>query len=141
LQRDQITKVVLTYYGDFKQGLNYCGGKNIFPDVAADSWSYQYICRAVQKDLVTGYQAGQDAGKFVPERIVNRAEFLAILLRGNTTEIDQNAAVYADVAVDDWYRFYAQKAYAWGLFDGQNLKPSESMKRREVARVIMKLAE
>ena len=81
LQRDQIAKIALETFDNFNSVSDYCAGSNPFPDVTESSWAYQYVCRAKALSVVTGYLSGPDAGYFRPARSVNRAEFLALLLR------------------------------------------------------------
>lgn len=138
LQRDQISKIALESFGNFSSSADYCGGQNPFPDVIASDWAYQYICRAKALSVVTGYQAGADAGFFRPGRSVNRVEFLAIILR-NLGEIMPTGSSYTDVHSTDWFADYAKYAKDNNLFTGTSLFPARETTRREVAQVLYKL--
>src|SRR5690606_4184237 len=81
LQRDQIAKIALEAFGMFNAAEDYCDGTSPFPDLTNSAWSYQYICRAKELNVVGGYEAGADAGLYRPGRSVNRVELLAIVLR------------------------------------------------------------
>lgn len=138
LQRDQIAKIALESFGNFSGSADYCAGQSPFPDVTVADWAYQYICRAKALAVVTGYQAGADAGYFRPGRSVNRAEFLAIILR-NLGEIMPTGSSYTDVHSSDWFADYAKYSKDNNLFSGTTLKPSNFTSRREVAQVLYKL--
>lgn len=139
LQRDQIAKIILVALGQFDENEDYCLGVNPFPDVTSADWSYQYICRAVELGLITGYKSGADAGKYIPARAVNRAEALALLLRHieNLPGIDSTS--FADVSSGQWFSGYAKYAQDNGLFGGSNLFAAESTIRIEVAEILFKL--
>ncbi len=138
LQRDQIAKIALEAFGNFSGSADYCAGQSPFPDVTAADWAYQYICRAKALAVVTGYEAGADAGYFRPARSVNRAEFLAIILR-NLGEIMPTGSSYTDVHSTDWFADYAKYSKDNSLFTGSTLKPANFTSRREVAQVLYKL--
>jgi hypothetical protein len=138
LQRDQIAKIALKTFGKFDESADYCDQQNPFPDVSATAWSYQYICRAKALAVVTGYTEGPDAGFFRPERLVNRAEFLAFVLRNLDQEFTTGDS-YTDVSADAWFNGYAKFSMENGLFSGNTLSPANFTSRREVARVLYKL--
>jgi len=138
LQRDQISKIVLETFGNFNKVSDYCAGQNPFPDVAESSWAYQYVCRAKALSVVTGYLSGPDAGFFRPARSVNRAEFLAILLRNLGTTMPTGYS-YSDVPTDSWYANFAKYSMDNSLFSGSKLYPTNFTTRREVAEVIYRL--
>ena len=140
LQRDQIMKIVLETFKKFDKVVNYCNGVLPFPDVAESSWAFQYICRAKQIGITTGYQSGPDAGYYRPARSVNRIEFLALVLRNLSETMPANTvASYNDVATGQWFTGYAKYAYDNLLFNKPNLFPTKFMVRVEVARVLYKL--
>jgi hypothetical protein len=138
LQRDQISKIALEAFNKFDNTTNYCNGQNPFPDVAEASWAYQYVCRAKALSVVTGYLSGADAGYFRPARTVNRAEFLAIILR-NLGEMMPTGASYTDVSADAWFAGYAKYSKDNSLFGGTKLYPTNFTTRREVAQVLYRL--
>lgn len=138
LQRDQVSKIALEAFGNFSGSADYCAGVKPFPDVSSADWAYQYICRAKALSVVTGYMSGADAGYFRPGRSVNRAEFLAIMLR-NLGELMPTGYSYIDVHSTDWFADYAKFSKDNSLFTGTNLSPSSMTSRREVAQVLYKL--
>lgn len=140
LQRDQIAKIVLETFDKYNSSSNYCGGTDPFPDVEESDWAYQYICRGKVLGMITGYQAGADAGFYRPSRSVNRVEFLALLLRNvNDTMPSNSVTSYNDVAINQWFTGYAKYSYDNSLFTGSRLYPTNFTTREEVARVIYKL--
>lgn len=140
LQRDQVAKIALETFKKYNSGTDYCHSANPFPDVTANSWAFQYICRGVALSMITGYQGGVDAGFYRPARAVNRVEFLALLLRNlSDTMPANNLSSYADVALNQWFTGYARYSKDNNLFIGGNLYPTSSTTRREVAEVIYKL--
>lgn len=138
LQRDQVAKIALEAFGNFNGSVDYCGGTNPFPDVVEADWAYQYVCRSKALDVIIGYLAGPDAGYFRPARSVNRAEFLAIILR-NLGGTMPTGSSYTDVHSTDWFADYAKYSKDNSLFVGSNLYPSNFTSRREVADVLYKL--
>lgn len=140
LQRDQVAKIVLETFGLFNKQQDYCGGSNPFPDVSESSWAFQYICRGKALNIITGYKAGVDAGFYRLGRSVNRAEFLALVLRNVKDQMPSNDSTsYNDVAAGQWFSGYAKYSQSLGLFSGSNLYPTNFVSRVEVADVIYKL--
>lgn len=140
LQRDQVAKISLETFDLFNDAADYCDGTAAFPDVTSSQWSYQYICRGVDLDMITGYESGADAGFYRPARSVNRVEFLALILRNvNENMPSNNSSSYNDVPQGEWYSGYAKYAYDHSLFVGNNLNPTQQVTRVEVAEVLLKL--
>lgn len=140
LQRDQVIKIVLQTFKKFDSAMDYCKGAAPFPDVVKTDWSFQYLCRAKELGVTTGYQSGPDKGFYRPVRSVTRSEFLALVLRNLTDAMPKSTQpTYADVPQNDWYTVYAKYAYDNTLFNKPNLFPGNFMTREEVARVIFKL--
>ncbi|MEZ4087734.1 MAG: S-layer homology domain-containing protein [Candidatus Gracilibacteria bacterium] len=140
LQRDQVAKISLETFGLFSDTEDYCGGNDPFPDVPPAQWSYQYICRGVDVGMITGYEAGADAGMYRPAREVNRAEFLALILRNLSDSMPADSSTsYSDVEPNQWFSGFARYSLDNDLFAGPNLMPTNGTKRVEVADVLYKL--
>lgn len=139
LQRDQVAKIALETFGLFTEGSEYCAGSQAFPDAGPGAWSYQYLCRTKTLGTVTGYQSGPDAGYYLPGNLVNRAEFLAIILRNLDENMPTGGANYSDVSTEQWFSNYARYSFANNLFPGSNLQPTDAVTRREVAQVLYRL--
>lgn len=60
------------------EDIDYCQGTAPFPDVALDHWAVQHICFMKERGVITGYNGGEDTGFYRPERVVSRAELVAI---------------------------------------------------------------
>lgn len=139
IQRDQVAKIALETFKLYDDQQSYCqGGVSGFPDVSLSAWSFQYICRAKALGVITGYQSGEDAGYFRPSRFLNRAEFLAIILRNLQEEFPKGTS-YADVSSNDWYSAYARFSYNNNLYTGDALFPNMTVTRREAAAILFKL--
>ncbi len=140
LYRDQIAKIVLTTFKLFDPKQDYCLGKSPFPDVPAAEWSYQYICRGKDLKIITGYLSGVETGLYLPHQTVNRAEFLALVLRNLSNAMPPlSSTSYDDVPANQWFSGYAKFAYTHNLFAHPKLYPNNATLRREVARVIYTL--
>ena len=140
LQRDQVAKISLETFGLFDDTADYCNGTDPFPDVPPAQWSYQYICRGVDVGMITGYEAGADAGFYRPARQVNRVEFLALILRNlSDTMPAESSTSYSDVEPNQWFSGYARYSLDNDLFEGPNLFPTQGTQRVEVADVLYQL--
>lgn len=140
LNRAEIAKIVEVTFKKFVEGTDYCLGVNPFPDVPSTLWAYHYICRGKNLGMITGYLSGPDQGFYRPSRNVNRAEFLALVLR-NLSDTMVNGTSYYDVSANDWFNKYAKFSYDQKLFEGTRLYPHLPTKRIEVARALFRLHE
>ncbi len=82
LQRDEAVKIVEYVFKMYDANRDYCAGTAPFPDIQLTDWSAQYACLGKQLGIITGYKDAKEKGRFYPERTINRAEFLAMILRG-----------------------------------------------------------
>lgn len=130
--RAAATKVALVAYGKYNANLDYCNGKDPFPDTDRKLWYGNYICRANSLQVVTGYSAGPDAGNFVPGRAVSVIEMFAILLRP-LNEIFAFGPSYTGLESDQWYSPYAKYSRDNALYPGNTLSPTKIASREEVA--------
>ncbi|MBD3270256.1 hypothetical protein GF376_01910 [Candidatus Peregrinibacteria bacterium] len=136
LQRDQIAKIVLEAFDKFDSGRDYCDGRP-FPDLSSRDWSYEYVCRARNLGIITGYKSGPNAGLFKPANEVSRVEFLAMVLRNKS--FSPGSRNYFDAADRQWYSDYTAYSYRYQLFPGTNLGLNAPVKRIEVARILKEL--
>lgn len=140
LLRDQMAKISLETFKLFSQGTDYCLGEAAFPDVPQSQWSYQYVCRGAQLGMITGYEGGEDQGNYIPDRPVNRVEFLALISRNlEDTMPNLNTPSYQDVPMGQWYTGFAAYSFNNLLFPGANLTPAKEVSRVEVARILYRL--
>ena len=90
--------------------------------------------------MITGYQAGENKGLFLPGNSLSRIEFLALIFRNLTNEKPAaNIQYYSDTLPNQWYSEYALLSKQYGLFESPNLKPDSFITRREVADILYKL--
>lgn len=144
LQRDESAKISLKAFKLFVDGTDYCKGTSPYPDITlagpeAD-WSAQYVCRGTQEGTITGYKGGEDAGKFIPDRLVNIAEFLALILRNlDETMPADSSSSYTNVPSGQWYSGFFKFAQTNSLIDLLDVAPTDDVSRREVAKILYKL--
>lgn len=141
LQRDESVKVSLIAAGLYNANSDYCDGNNPFPDVTGNAWSKNYVCRAVDLGVATGYKApSPDAGYFKPARTLNLIEMLAIILRNVDEPMPKGSSFNDNFALDQWYSGYAAFAYDNSLYPSSNsLMPTKTVTRGEMAQFLYKL--
>lgn len=110
-----------------------------FADVDSEQWYYDYIAKAVEKEIVSGYMDDT----FRPENSVSLAEALKISV--NFTNVipearSVNIAKIADVNLSDWYAKYISTAIDQGVITVKNyLKPNKAITRAQAAEIIDKI--
>jgi len=111
--------------------------EDVFPDVN------KHWCQAViEKFAAKGWVEGYDDGLFRPNKLINRAEFTAMVIRV-LKKLNVNAECsFSDVRNKDWfYREVASSVverYIEGYTDGK-FKPFKEMSRQEVAVFVQRL--
>ncbi|MGN0180104.1 MAG: S-layer homology domain-containing protein [Monoglobaceae bacterium] len=103
----------------------------LFSDLPADHWAYEYIAMLGERSIVSG-----DQGMFRPDEIVTRAEFLKMLI--NVLELDGNdsAVSFEDVSMDDWFYPFVSVGVEIGLINGVSetqFSPMEAVSRQDMA--------
>lgn len=105
-----------------------------FIDVSA-SYDYKAAIEALQNDgVLTGYSDGT----FKPESRINRAEFLAILLRTRATEAVTRENCFPDVG-NQWFAFFVCTAKEEGIVGGYPdglFKPEQPINFVEAAKIL-----
>lgn len=109
-----------------------------FPDVTSDLQNYTAIIYLQEHGIIKGYADGT----FKPETLVNRAEFLKIIIEGSGIKTDiSTKTTFSDVNDKAWYAPYIRKAYAenWiqGYTDG-TFKPSQTITKVEALKILGK---
>jgi rare lipoprotein A len=106
-----------------------------FKDVNPEDWFYGTIVDAWNNYLIRGYSDGL----FHPEKSINTAESLKIILKqeGGTIPGTVTYKPYTDVNIDDWFAPYAQMAKERSIileerFSG-NLNPGDTVNRGNLA--------
>lgn len=134
LNRAEALKIILT-----ANSISIAEGTNNFPDVPNNAWFAKYVKTAVSKLIVKGYSDG----KFKPENLVSRAEFLKIsILSAGFNPKDTNNN-YPDISSDQWYaKFFtfAKKYELLRMKKGGFIVPNDPITRAEAADVIYRLS-
>ncbi len=117
-------------------------GDDVFPDVTADDWFYAFIKRAVELNIVEGYEDGY----FRPIQNLNIAETLKMILLTNgvtITDQPENSTIFPDVTGDLWYAPYAAYAKEKNIIEPQgdgNLNAGRSITRGELVELMYRTA-
>lgn len=128
---------------DFK----YCvGGTSSAQVFAASSdidghWAQQQILTFAEN----GYIAGDGTGNYLPNQIMTRAQFAAVINRVmGYTEESPSIANYTDVEDSAWYRSDLAKALSAGYMSGTSattMSPNQPVTREQAAVMIVRLLE
>lgn len=87
------------------------------PVLAADydgHWAKEYIDQASARGWITGYSDGT----FLPDQVINRAEFATILWRVLGKPQPQGESPFTDVSETDWYHDAVVALYEAGIISG-----------------------
>jgi hypothetical protein len=87
-----------------------------FSDIDVSHPDFNAIKTLSEAGIIQGY----DDGTFRPDKLVNRAEALKIILAsaGKTAEIGLYATGYPDIPIDAWYAGYVMQATLDGIISG-----------------------
>lgn len=87
-----------------------------FSDVLETHKHYVAVEYLKTSDVIGGY----DDGTFKPEKTINRAEVLKIILQGSKIDVPelQGESAFSDVAKDAWFAKYIMKAKEIGIVKG-----------------------
>lgn len=108
-----------------------------FSDLFKNNKNYKAITFLEENNILIGYSDGT----FLPNKEVNRAEFLKITLEGSNIPLDKNDVLlpFPDTQNTEWYRPYIQKAYdsEWivGFNDG-TFKPGQTITKSEALKIL-----
>lgn len=101
--------------------------------------------QAIESLRADGIVEGYADGSYKPKQPINRAEFLAILLRASTSESDIDDLLmrirmmsFPDVQSDHWYWRYVMYARARGIIEGYPdglFRPEQSVNIAEAAKI------
>lgn len=106
---------------------------SIYADVSDEHWAYESINELSRINIITG--TGE--GRFEPDRSVNRAEFITMIVRALDIEpTDEN--VMNDIKSDDWYCESVNAAAKAGLVSGfeGKFRPMDPITREEMAVIL-----
>lgn len=109
-----------------------------FSDVSKTSWQAKVVAKAVSEGIVSTANS-----KFRPNDSISRAEAVKILLKVAWIEASEvSTSSFSDVS--GWATKYVEQAKKSGIVNGQTVngklmfRPSDSITREEVAKVIVK---
>lgn len=112
-----------------------------FPDVAADYKNYQAIEYLAGKGIIKGY----DDGTFGPEKLVNRAEAVKIIVQAMNVSTDGNYDMsFPDVKKADWFFKYVMAGKAAGIVGGykdNTFKPGDPVNLAENLKILLLAAK
>lgn len=105
-----------------------------FFDVPKDSWYARFVTKGKQIGIVKG----NPDGSFAPERNVNLAEALKMIINTNGFSVDNEVEgpIFPDVPIDLWfakYFSYAKDNHFFTIGDGAKIYPSQDMSRGYLA--------
>ncbi len=114
--------------------------KNCFRDVQPGSWYESYVCDAVARGFVQGYEGNV----FRPAQPVTRVEALKltiVILGIPTAVLSAPVTMYTDVSASEWFAGYVHTSLATGMLpipgqEGALLKPATPLERGEAAAYI-----
>lgn len=110
-------------------------------DVPYDHPHFVAIDYLFTHDIVNGYRDGS----FQPEKLVNRAEALKIMLLGAKRHVegfDNVSTNYLDVVTGSWYVRYVRKAQDLGIVEGYSdgtFRPEQHVNLVEALKIILKV--
>lgn len=122
----------------------YDKSKDLFSDVAANSWAVPYVMNLTERKIFIGYEDGT----FRPDISISRQEIAVALVRAMGLAPDAAVADAASGFTDDseiaeWARGYVNIAVEKKIFTGYDdgeFKPTRTISRQELATVLMRLS-
>jgi len=113
-----------------------------FPDSPADAWYAKFIINAKSLGIVDG----NADGTFAPARLVNKAEFLKMLLESFEIDLSKHQnidkQISSDTSLDQWFIPYFSYAKTVGIISptlDNRLEPDKILSRGETSEIIYKL--
>ena len=111
-----------------------------FTDVASDYWGYEAIKTLYNNNVVSG----TSSVTYEPERLVNREEFVKMLVGTFGLYKADAVNVFVDIPSDDWCAPYVASAYECGLTMGQGngtFGRGQTLTRQDMATLAARCAE
>lgn len=110
-----------------------------FSDVSNTDWFYDYLKVAVNLGIAKGY----DDGSFQPNKSVNRAEAMKLILSAASLDVETPVETpFADVATDAWFAPYVNYGKTLNISVPQTdglWHPEENVSRAEVSEMVYRL--
>jgi len=90
------------------------GSEALFADLPPEHWAYPEVARLVEAGVIHG----DPHGRFRPDALVSRAEFLKMLLTARRLDpAGQCAGVFADAQCWTWYAPYVELGYRLAILE------------------------
>jgi rare lipoprotein A (peptidoglycan hydrolase)/uncharacterized protein YkwD len=111
----------------------------VFTDVTSDHPYFEAINTLQENGIVQGYEDGS----FQPNKYVNRAEALKIILLGSDILVPeiQQQAIFPDVSYDTWYAKYVAKAKNLNIVSGDGdtgfFRPGDTINLAEILKILL----
>jgi dextranase len=103
-----------------------------FQDVTSTYWAYGAIETLAAKDIVSGFPEGT----FRPSALVNRAQFVKMLVLTLGLKVEAGSTPFTDVPQTAWYAPYVATAMQAGVVAGMTptrFSPDEPLTREQMA--------
>lgn len=100
-------------------------------------WAKEYIERAVNQGIITGYPDGT----FKPDKALSRVEFSVLLVKASKVAGGQKELPFKDVPKSYWGYAFIQKAYEQGWISGfpdDTFRPENPVNREQAALILTK---
>lgn len=113
-------------------------GKMIFADMEQAKWAIEPVEALYKMGIING----TDNDSFEPNRGINRAEFVKILVCMAEIPLDTSENIFTDVAEESWYYRYASAAFKAGVVMGDDegrFNGNKIITREEMAAMIYRI--
>ena len=110
-----------------------------FGDIAEAEWARE----AIEALAKSGIISGKGDGKFVPNDIVTREEYVKMIVGAFGLLEESAESDFADVSTDRWSYSYIASANKLGIVtgDGDNFNPAGAMSRQDMAVIVHRMFE
>jgi hypothetical protein len=109
---------------------------SLFTDVKPGDWPFQYINTLAKEGIVNGY----GNGKFKPDALVTRAEFIKMVVTATKVEASTTfEGLFPDVPKTHWSWLYVEAARRTGIIAGNvngRFRPDMPINRAEAAKIV-----
>ncbi len=102
--------------------------RRCFSDVPVDAWYAPFVCTAKRRGIIKGYRGGT----YKPERTVNFAEAIKIVLRAYGREITEYSG-------EKWYTPYVKEMNGKGIMSDHSYLPWQEITRERAADLIARI--